>query len=285
MAGAVSSYVPGDSPEAKALAAWEDQAAADPNGRRVIENMHEGIRLGLLSPGDLAVFGRALAKSAAIWARGFSEGDLRKLDEAEQLCRRGPIAASPGTGDYSRVMLFWGLLYHNILDHEPDWVEYEQFLKLLEDRKVSGADLNPASSIKVIRPIAWLTASSAIQTQTIGTSTATATTLADTLRDVLGLARLVSGDRSYLIELQIPPDLVNDTHRPTPLDGLDNPLYLPYLGSGGWGRTDDLRGPRGTPGLPEVVSAPVAVPAEVTSRKRIAVVPRGEIKNPPSRTF
>jgi hypothetical protein len=182
-------------------------------------------------------------------------------------------------------MLFWGLLHFNVLGRRPDAWEYRAYLRRLQQGTITGDDLDPRSQLRGRRPIAWLTTTAAIESVISGLPGAPPTALADIIRDVLGLAHFVPGEYGWLVELLIPEDFVDDTHVPTPLDGLDNPLYLPYRGSDGWGRTDDLRGPRGTPGLPEVVGAPVGIPVVPASRRRITIVSRGDLNRPPSRVI
>ncbi len=62
-----------------ALSAWETQAKGDPEGRRAIENIHQGIRLGLLDSTDLELFGRPLAVVRPTWHAGFSEADSEDM--------------------------------------------------------------------------------------------------------------------------------------------------------------------------------------------------------------
>ncbi len=229
MTSDLSSHVAAGSAEAMALSAWEAQAKADPEGRRAIENIHHGIRLGLLASTDVEIFGRALAAIRPTWHAGFSEADWIALDQTEQLCRRGPDAPRPTTGGYSRVMLFWALLHFNVLGRRPDVWEYHTYLRQLQDRNITGEDLDHRSQLRGRRPIVWLTSTVAVESLPAVSPGASPSEVADTLRDVLGLAQLGPGEYSWLVEVQLPRELADDTHVPTPFDGLDNPVYLPYL--------------------------------------------------------
>lgn len=241
--------LPVDFPRLGHLTACERVHRGTPVGERVCGNIDDALSQGLLEP-DL--FLRFCGQLGPLLGDDPSTCDPEavqaQIDDPEPFFCRGPEVAAPDGAWLSRVVDLEGFLYAH-LDREP-WDSERRFYRRRFVRlEADGAppEPHPALHLRGPRRLFWVTPADAIASAVASA----APSPADRLRDLLGLSGCHAN--TVLLEMRFPAGACV-LHRPTALDALDNPTFYPSIGGDGWGITNDLAGPRPTPGLSEAVA-------------------------------
>jgi hypothetical protein len=248
-------------PSGERLAACEQALQRSERGRRLLENFEVSLQRGFLTDAQFMPFCTSLCavlppSSAACDAASITG----QLDTPDPYYCQGPKLQSNPGHTLSRTIELRGFLFAR-LGRRPSIAEYSGSL---QDWRLGRVGTRSQLPMRGTRPFFWVTPTVSIQSA--GPSTP------DRLRDLLGLSHVRHG---FLLELQFHIDPNHALHRPTVLDALDHPTFYPAVGPDGWGITDDLSGPRPTPGLPEAVTPMATLECEV--------VARGDLTSPPPR--
>jgi hypothetical protein len=244
------------------LAACERELQRTERGAQVLENFEASLERGLLTATQ---FARLCARLGELIpdppATCNSETLMGQIDTPEPFYCQGPRLPSNPGHELSRVMELWVFLFAT-LGRPPTDSEYED---ALQRWRQGIAGTHYSASFRGKRPFFWVTPTECLLSAAADTP--------DRLRDLLGL----DIPKGFLLEARFstPPD--RGLHRPTVLDALDNPTFYPAVGQDGWGITDDLNGPRPTPGVPEAVTPEMEVECEVIGRGELipSLRPRG----------
>lgn len=254
--------LPAAFPHRPRLAALETTRRSTPKGRRACQNFKDSLDQGMLAPDLFEAFCRRLGELMPDPGADCNEEEvLDRIDSPRRFCCQGDGLPAAGPEDLSRVMDVRGYLRAR-WGKRPGRQAYRAALREWRGRPRGVPGLRGLSlEMRGKRPFFWATPSEAIGAADPGT--------ADRLRDLLGLSHL---RRGFLLEL-CARRVSLPLHAPTVLDALDSPTFYPARGAGGWGVTDDLAGPRPTPGLPEAVAG--------ASRVECDAIPWGDVAPPP----
>lgn len=243
------------------LDACEQTLLGSSEGERVVENFATSLMYGFITAVQFERFCTRLGEilpeppdpCSAIMVTD-------QIDNSTPCYCQGPHILAAAGSTLSRIMKLWGFLFAT-LGRPPTGPEEDDALYRWQQGLV-GSQYH--LSLRGRRPFFWVTASESLPSPLAST--------ADRVRDLLGLSRILRG---FLLEVQLPAVPRQELYRPTVLDALDSPTFYPAVGADGWGITDDLSGPRPTPGCPEAVTPMTELACEV--------IARGPLLSPPPR--
>jgi hypothetical protein len=239
------------------LEACEKTLAGTEDGGRVLANFDAALGNDLLEAGDFERFcGRLGELLPDPPSACDSEAVAARIDHPEPFyCLGPPLRVDAGTS-LSRAMDVRAFLYAKFGPRRFTATDHDDWRGRFRRGEVG---LRHRLALRGRRPFFWVTRTDSLPPS--GRADA------DRVRDLLGLKNVPP---EFLVEARFAASSLDRTHRPTVLDALDNPAFYPEVGSDGWGITDDLGGPRRTPGVPEAVSPEATVDCDV--------VPRGDLR-------
>lgn len=248
-------------PRQSHLETYERELALSERGPQVLKNFETSLQQHLISDANFERFCTKLSKLIPDPPMACDPSAIAvQIDSPEPFYCQGPQVQSNPGDQLSRVMELRGYLRAS-LRRRPSNAEYQS---ALHDWRLGRAGTYCHFTLRGPRPFCWATPTEKIQSAGPATS--------DRLRDLLGLSHYRQG---FLLELRFATASNHPLYRPTVLDALDGASFYPAEGPDGWGMTDDLSGPRPTPGLPEAVMLMAELECDVTGR--------GDLTSPPRR--
>jgi hypothetical protein len=235
------------------LTACEQELLRTERGRRVVENFLTSLENGFVTAEQFTQFCNRLGELVPASPAGCDSGALQsEIDHPHSFyCQGPPVDAAPAA-ELSQLMDLPRFLYA-LSGRRPNDGEISDARESWRLRQEQGlGSARHRLTLRGRRPFFWAVPTDGLR--------AAVPLNPNRLRDLLGLSHIKNG---YLLELRFLTAQVGALHRPTVLDALDHPTFYPAVGPGGWGVTDDLNGPRPTPGLPEAVAPAADLECEV----------------------